>query len=188
MAQSAPKERAILGFEPFWERLTMKPPLQCKKWGNILELAILAIEEIPVDILREAPTDKVAFFPEPIFEEHVDNSTAQAERDLKIRNEQLKNKWLNRGREIEAAGILCGDRFMSFCDSAAVSLTYLSPGTESRRIFGSQEPTVQIVQITTKYLWYTLDKVSTKQRNIALDRYAFLTRKQLKSAPVKNFY
>ena len=59
---------------------------------------------------------------------------------------------------------------------------------EGRRLFGSQKPNIQTDRVTTKDLWESLDKVFTKQRNITLDRYTFLTRKQLKGEPVEMFY
>ena len=59
---------------------------------------------------------------------------------------------------------------------------------EGRRIFGSQEPNIQIDRITTKDLWESLDQVFTKLRNIPFDRYTLLTRKRLKREPVEKFY
>ena len=61
----------------------------------MLKLAILAKEGISIDTLREDPQDKVTFPPEPIYEDNLENSTAQRNRDRKTRNEQLKNEWLN---------------------------------------------------------------------------------------------
>ena len=110
----------------------------------------------------------------------MDTRTAQSERDCRIRYEQLKKAWLNKCQRIEVAGILCVDKPWIFCDSKAVLLPYLSLGTEGRWIFGSQEPTVQIDQISTKDLWDTLDNVFTKPKKITIDCYTFLTKKQLK--------
>ena len=84
--------------------------------------------------------------------------------------------------------ILCGDKVWMHCNKKAVSLTYLSLGMEGRRIFGSQEPNIQIGRVTTKDLWENLDQVFTKQRYITFDRYTFLSRKQLKGEPVEKFY
>ena len=140
MAQSATKERALLGIEPFWEKSTLEPPLRWDRWQIMLNLAIMAKEGISIDILLEDPPDKVTLPPEPIYEDDVENSTAQSERDRRVRNEQLKNSWLNRCQKIELVGILCGEKLWKYCDSKAVSLTYLSLGMEGRRIFGSQEP------------------------------------------------
>ena len=53
---------------------------------------------------RSTP-DKVSLPPEPIYEDVV-NSTAQSERYRKIRNEQLKNTWLNKCQKIETVGVL----------------------------------------------------------------------------------
>ena len=83
---------------------------------------------------------------------------------------------------------MCGEKPWKYCDTKVVSLTYLSLGMEGRRIFGSQEPNIQIDQVTTKDLWECLERVFTKQRNITFDRYTFLTRKQLKGEPVEKFY
>ena len=146
MAQSATKERVLLGIEPFWEKPTLEPPLRWDRWQIMLK------EGISNDILLEDPPDKVILPPEPIYEDDVQNSTAQSERDRRTRNEQLKNSWLNRCQKIELVGILFGEKPWKYCDSKAVSLTYLSLGMEGRRIFGSHEPSIQIDRVTTKVL------------------------------------
>ena len=188
MAQSATKERALLGIEPFWDKPTLEPPLRWDRWQIMLKLAIMAKEGISIDTLLDDPPDKVTLPPEPIYEADVENSKAQSERDRRTRNEQLKNSWLNRCQKIELVGILCGEKPWKYCDNKAVSLIYLSLGIEGSRIFGSQEPNIQIDRVTTKILWDCLDGVFTKQRNITFDRYTFLTRKQMKGEPVEKFY
>ena len=92
MAQSAVKEGALLGIEPFWEKPTLEPPLRWDRWQIMLKLAILAKEGISVDTLREDPQDKVTLPPEPIYEYNLENSTSQSERNRKT----LRNAWLNR--------------------------------------------------------------------------------------------
>ena len=110
MAQSATKERALLGIEPFWEKPTLEPPLRWDRWQIMLKLAIMAKEGISIDILLGDPPDKLILPPEPIYEADVENSTAHSERDRRIRNEQLKNSWLNHCQKIELVGILCGEK------------------------------------------------------------------------------
>ena len=110
MAQSEVKERALLRIEPFWERPTLEPPLKWERWQIMLRLAIRTKEGISIDTLREDPPDKVTIPSEPIYEANLENSTAQSERDRKIRNEPLKNTWLNSSQKIDLAAILCGDR------------------------------------------------------------------------------
>ena len=46
----------------------------------MLKLAIMAKEGISIDILLDDPPDKVTLPPEPIYEDDVENSTAQSER------------------------------------------------------------------------------------------------------------
>ena len=72
--------------------------------GKSFEIGTLANKEgISIVILRTTQPDKVTFPPEPNYEEEVDNSTAQSERDRRIQNEQLKIAWLNKCQKIEAA-------------------------------------------------------------------------------------
>ena len=130
---------ALLGIEPLRERPSMKPFLRWKVWRIILKNAILAKESISIHRLREAPPDNVTFHPETIYEEDVDNSTAQNERDRRNCNVQLKYACLNKCQSLEAAGILCGYRPWKFCDAKAVSPTYVSLDTEGSWIFGSQD-------------------------------------------------
>ena len=122
MAQSAAKEPALFGIETFWEKPTLEPPLRWERWQIMLKLAIMAKEGISIDILLEDPPDKI-LAPEPIYVDNVENSTSQSERDRKIRNEQLKNSWLNRCQKIELVGILCGEKPWKYCDNKAVSLS-----------------------------------------------------------------
>ena len=91
MAQSATKERVLLGIEPIWEKPTLEPPLRWDRWQIMLKLAIMAEDGVSIDILLDDPPDKVTLTPEPIYEDDVENSTAQSERDRRTRNEQLKN-------------------------------------------------------------------------------------------------
>ena len=117
MAQSAVNERALLGIEPFWEKPTLEPPLRWHRRQMMLKLAKLAKKGISIDTLREDSPDKVTFPPKPIYEDNVENSTTQSERNRSTRNEQLKNKWLNKCQKIELAGILCGDKPWKFCNN-----------------------------------------------------------------------
>ena len=87
MAQSAVKERALLGIEPFWEKTTLEPSLRWDRWQIILKLDILAKEGISIDTLREDPPDKINLPLEHIYEDNVKNSTSLSERDRKIRND-----------------------------------------------------------------------------------------------------
>ena len=67
MAQSAVKERALLGIEPFWEKPTLETPLRWGRWQIMMKLAILAKEGISIDTRCDDPPDKVTFPPEHIY-------------------------------------------------------------------------------------------------------------------------
>ena len=87
MVQSALKERALIGIEPFWEKPTLETTLRWDRWQILLKLAILAKEGISIDTLREDPPDKVIFPPEPIYKNNVENRTTLSERDRKTSND-----------------------------------------------------------------------------------------------------
>ena len=80
MAQSATKERALLGIEPFWEKPTLEPPLRWDRWQILLKLAIMAKEGISFNILLEDPPDMVILPPEPLYKDNVENSTSKADK------------------------------------------------------------------------------------------------------------
>ena len=74
MAQSAVKERALLGIELFWERPNFEPLLKRERWQIMLKLAIFAKEGISIDTLREDLPNKVTLPPELIYEAKVKNA------------------------------------------------------------------------------------------------------------------
>ena len=187
MAQSATKERALLGIEPFWEKPTLEPPLQWDRWQVMLKLALWLKKAYQSILFLTTPQTKLPYLHNPSMRRTFKTAQLKA-RDRRTRNEQLKNSWLNRCQKAELVGILCGEKPWKNCDSKAVSLTYLSLGVEGRRFFGSQEPSIQINRVTMKVLWECHDEVFIKQRNITFDRYTFLTRKQMKGEPVEKFY
>ena len=109
----------------------------------MLKLPILSKEGISIDTLRDDPPDKVTFPPEPLYENNVENSTAQSERDRKTGNEQLKNAWLTRCQKIELAGILCGDKPWKFLrqQSCLLDLSQLGDGRTTNICFpGTENP------------------------------------------------
>ena len=61
MAQSATKERALLGIKPFWEKPTLEPHLRWDRWQIMLKLAILAKEGISINILLEDPQTRSSY-------------------------------------------------------------------------------------------------------------------------------
>ena len=141
-----------------------------------------------IDILRQTPTAKSPFLPSQFTNKTWTALRPNVREVVEYETSNSKAHGLTSVKKNETQGILCDDKQWKICDSKAVSLTYLSLGTEGRLIFGSQEPTVQIDQISTKDLWETLNNVFTKHRNLTFDRYTFLTRKQLQGEPVEKFY
>ena len=61
MAQSAVKERDLLGIESFWERPTLEPSLRWECWQIMLKLVIFAKEGISIDTLLKIHRTKSPF-------------------------------------------------------------------------------------------------------------------------------
>ena len=93
MVQSATQKRTPLGIEPFWEKPSVDPRLKWEKWQMQAKLALLAKENISLDILLEPKPETVQLPLEPIYEFTITGSSAQSERERLARNAQLKMNW-----------------------------------------------------------------------------------------------
>ena len=110
----------------------------------------------------------------------IEDTTEEAERERRIRNNQLKLQWELKCQKITEAGILCGERPWNLCDLKCVSLLYLSFGTEGRRLLTQKFPHDNIYDLTTLKLWEMMEIAFIRPRNITFDRYVFFSRKQKK--------
>ena len=91
MAQSARESRKTpLSIEPFWEQPTSDPPIRWEKWRIQVKLAILARENITIDTLLQPKPSTVRLPAEPKYEMPIEDTTEEAERERRIRNNQLK--------------------------------------------------------------------------------------------------
>ena len=189
MAQSARESRKTpLSIEPFWERPTSDPPIRWEKWRIQLKLAILARENITIDTLLQPKPSTVRLPVEPKYEMPIDDTTEEAERERRVRNNQLKLQWELKCKKITKAGILCGERPWNLCDQKCVSLLYLSIGTEGRRLLKQKFPHDNIYDLTTLKLWEMMEIAFIRPRNITFDRFVFFSRKQKKGETVEQFY
>ena len=189
MAQSATdSKKTPLHIEAFWEKPTATPSLTWDKWTQQWKLALLAKEGIQLDNLLNDPPTTVTYPPEPTYKDPLKNHTQATERDRKVRNQQLKVNWQNRCKKVDEIGILCGDKPWGICEQKAISLLYLSIGTEGRRIFKSKHPHFQIEKQPFTELWQAMEDSFTKVRNITYDRFVFYSCRQQKRESVEIFY
>ena len=192
MSQSARESRKTpLSIEPFWERPTSDPPIRWEKWRIQVKLAILARENITIDTLLQPKPTTVRLAVEPKYEMPIEDTTDEAERERRIRNNQLKLQWELKCQKITEAGMLCGERPWNLCDQKCVSLLYLSIGTEGRRLLTQKFPHDNIYHLTTPKLWEMMEIAFIRPRNIdtiSFDRYLFFSRKQKKGETVEQFY
>ena len=189
MAQSARESRKTpLSIEPFWERPISDPTIRWEKWRIQVKLAILARENITIDTLLQPKPSTVRLPVEPKYEMPIEDTTEEAERERRIRNNQLKLQWELKCQKITEAGILCGERPWNLCNQKCVSLLYLSIGTEGRRLLTQKFPHDNIYDLTTLKLWKMMEIALIRPRNITFDRYVFFSRKQKKGETVEQFY
>ena len=100
-------QKNLLSFElnPFFGK-DSGTTIRWERWRIILKLAILGEEGVCIDILREAPRDKVSLSPEAINEEDVNNGMAQIEHGWKILKRTAKGYMVEQMSNIEAKKIL----------------------------------------------------------------------------------
>ena len=174
MAQPARESRKTpLSIEPFWERPTSDPPIRWEKWRIQVKLAILARENITIDTLLQPKPMTFRLPVKPKYEMPIEDTTEEAERERRIRNNQLKLQW---------------ERPWNLCDQNCVSLLYLSIGTEGRRLLTQKFLHDNIYDLTTLKLWEMMEIAFIRPRNITFDRYLFFSRKQKKGETVEQFY
>ena len=149
MAQSATQKRTPLGIEPFWEKPSADLPLKWEKWQMQEKLALLAKENIALDVLLEPNPENVQLPLEPIYEKTITSSSAQSEQERLARNAQLKMNWENRCQKQMEIGIMCGDKPWTQADRKTPSIPYLSLGTKGRRIICSRNPYLKMDILTT---------------------------------------
>ena len=91
MARSAQESRKTpLTIEPFWERPTSDPPIRWEKWRIQVKLAIPARENITINTLLQTKPSTVRLPAEPKYEMPIEDTTEEAERERRIRNNQLQ--------------------------------------------------------------------------------------------------
>ena len=74
------------------------------------KLALLAKENIALDILLEPKPENVQFPLEPIYQSKITGSSALSQQERSARNAQLKKNWENRCQKQMEIGIMCGDK------------------------------------------------------------------------------
>ena len=182
MAQSARESRKTpLSIEPFWDRPTSDPPIRWEKWRIQVKLAILARENITLDTLLQPKPTTVRLPAEPKYEITIEDATEDTERNLQVRNSQLKLQWHLKCQKLLEAGVLCGERPWNMSDQKCVSLLYLSIETEGRRLLTQKFPHDNIYYLTTLKLCEMMEIAFIRPRNIIFDRYVFFSRKQKKA-------
>ena len=151
------------------------------------KLALLAKDNIALDILLEPKPETVQLPLEPIYESTITGSSAQSERERLARNAQLKMNWKNRCQKQMEIGSMCGDKPWTQADRKTESMLYLCLGTEGRRIVCSRNPHLTMDILTTAELWNIMEATFIRQRNITFDRYMLLTAKQSKGESIEHF-
>ena len=67
--------KTSLSIEPFWERATSDPPIRWEKWRFQVKLAILARENITLDILPQTKPTHVRLPHGPKYEMTIEDAT-----------------------------------------------------------------------------------------------------------------
>ena len=151
------------------------PSSQWSTWFGTLKMAIMARDNLVVDILLNLkPTRAKLFYPTlPTYEDPFEGETVDEERQKVQRNEKIKLAWENECKQIEQRGPMI-DRIP--CDQAnlkVISLIYLSLGTEGCRANKQRNLHAKIKRCTTNELVHELSLPFTCPRNANFDSFHF---------------
>ena len=153
-----------------------------------MKLAILARENITLETLLQPKPTHVRLEVEPKYEMAIEDATEQTKRDRQIRNNQLELQWELKCQKFTEAGQLCGERPWSLFDQKCVLLLYLSIGTEGRRDLIQKFRHDNNYHLLTLKLWELMEIAFIRPRNIVLECYVSLPRKQKKGETVEQYY
>ena len=126
-------------------------------------------------MLLDPKLESVQRILEPIYERTIGISAAQSERERLARKAQLKMNWENCCQRQRAIGVMCGDKPWNQADRKAVSIFYLSLGTEGRIIKCSRNSHFRMDTLFTVEL---IQYAFIPPRSITFDRYMFFTTEQ----------
>ena len=116
----------------------LRSPLNWEKWQTQAKLGLIAKEIINLVMLLDPKPENVQRSLEPIYKNTIPISAAQSERERLARNAQLKMNWENCCQRQIKIGVMWGVKPWNQADRKAVSMFFLSLGTEGRIIICSR--------------------------------------------------
>ena len=90
--------------------------------------------------------------------------------------------------ETERNKALLNNLDKSVAERKCVSVLYLSLGTAARKTFSDKYPAIKIAEITLEDLLKNCKDTFDTKRNRTLDRFRFLSRKQMASETLEQFW
>ena len=153
-------------------------------------MAVMAKENLQVEqLLRNKTTLNDLFYPTlPSYEERIENSNEEEEREREIRNERRNVDWENECKYIQKRGKMLDKYTWDEADLKIKSVIYLSLGTEATRIFHQRNPHTLIDRCLTNELVYQLGLSFTHPRNLTFDRFQLITVQQNANENLETFY
>ena len=89
------------------------------KMENTFKNPILAKEGNKIDVSLQQPPTTIALPPEPIYEEEIEQTNAQAQRENQLCNVRLKVVRMYKSSKVTAQGFLCEDEPWNIVDQKA---------------------------------------------------------------------
>ena len=110
LALPAAQKQTPLGIVPFWEKPGMDPPLKREKRKIQAKLALLAKENMFLDILLGSQPEHIKHSIQLIYENTISGGPAHWNAKDWLKNAQLKMNCENRCPRRLEIGIMCGDK------------------------------------------------------------------------------
>ena len=128
-----------LNINPFWERASAEPPLECTKWPAILEMAVFAKDCIEIRNLLRTRTPLVEPS-EPVYEVEITGEMEAQRKNREVRNQEKRVGWENHVIKAREKGVLWNSLRWDEADAKLRSYLFLCLGAEGQRQI-QQKPT-----------------------------------------------
>ena len=138
MTQPAGYSKNPLNINPFWEKVSVEPPLEWSKWAAILEMAVFAKDGIEVrNLLRARPS--LVEPSEPIYKVEITGETEAHEK-----NREPRVGWENHVKKAREKGVLCNSFRWDEADAKVGSYLFLCLGAEGQRQLQQKRPSLEL--------------------------------------------
>ena len=165
------------GIPSFWQNHTVDPPIPWEEWSDLVQLALIAKENIDIENLLN-PTEQYHPLP-PTLENPPENKTDSQKTSRLERNIREQKRYDDEEMvSIKSETKKFNGMRLEEADKKLRSILYLALGNEGKKIFSQKFTRIQVLQISFKEFWGNLSLAFVRKINVTFEKHKLLNRKQ----------